>query len=231
MNINELESKKQFKCLWLSINMKEEKELVLYPNKNGTVKTLLDEAMKSVEFNFEEGSGQLRIVEISNYKLLPGPREDDSLECKRFFLFWFINSDLSRIDLQASGETNMTNQKVYRIEEVPRDEANLLEDELLIPVSHFFKDVFNLFGIPFYVKTKQGEPFAALKERIQKKCCVSDKEWEKVSIDYFFALIWLLYSTIFVVQICICIGRPCRLHYGRWYSNQFIRFSANIQSK
>lgn len=75
----------------------------------------------------------------------------------------------------------MTNQKVYRIEEIPRDEANLLEDELLIPVSHFFKDVFNLFGIPFYVKTKQGEPFAALKERIQKKCGVSDKEWEKVS--------------------------------------------------
>lgn len=81
MNINELESKKQFKCLWLSINMKEEKELVLYPNKNGTVKSLLDEAMKNVELNYEEGSGQLRIIEISSYKLLPGPREEDSLEC------------------------------------------------------------------------------------------------------------------------------------------------------
>lgn len=74
----------------------------------------------------------------------------------------------------------MTSQKMYRIEEIPRDEANLTEDEMIIPVSHFFKDVFNLFGIPFYVKTKHGEPLGALKERIQKKCAVSDKEWEKV---------------------------------------------------
>lgn len=83
-------------------------------------------------------------------------------------------------------EPNMTNQKVYRIEEIPRDEINLLEDELLIPVSHFFKDVYRVFGIPFYVKTKQGEPFAALKQRIQKKISVPDKEWEKVcEVTYF----------------------------------------------
>lgn len=82
MNIDELESKKQFKCLWLSINMKEEKELILFPNKNGTVKTLLEEAAKQIDFNFEEGSGQLRIVEVSNAKLLLGPLEDDPLECE-----------------------------------------------------------------------------------------------------------------------------------------------------
>lgn len=62
--------------------MKEEKELILYPNKNGTVKTLLEEAAKQIELNYEEGSGQLRIVEICNFKILPGPREEDSLECK-----------------------------------------------------------------------------------------------------------------------------------------------------
>lgn len=74
----------------------------------------------------------------------------------------------------------MTNQKTYRIEEIPRDEINLPEDELLIPVSHFYKDVYNAFGIPFYIKIKQGEQFAAVKERLQKKLGVSDKEWEKV---------------------------------------------------
>lgn len=72
----------------LSINMKEEKELILYPNKNGTVKTLLEEAAKQIELNPEEGSGQLRILEVSGHKLLPGPREDDSLECKRFFIIF-----------------------------------------------------------------------------------------------------------------------------------------------
>jgi len=154
--------------MWLSINMKEEKELILYPNKNGTVKTLLEEAAKQIELNPEEGSGQLRILEVSGHKLLPGPREDDSLEY-----------------LQSPGEANMTNQKTYRIEEIPRDEINLPEDELLIPVLHFYKDVYNCFGIPFYIKIKQGEQFAAVKERLQKKLGVSDKEWEK----YKFALI------------------------------------------
>lgn len=75
----------------------------------------------------------------------------------------------------------MVHQKQYRIEEVPRDEANLQDDEMLVPVSHFFKDVYNLFGTPFYVRAKQGEPFAALKERIRRKVSVPDKEWEKVS--------------------------------------------------
>ena len=32
--INELENKKQFKGLWISHNLKDEKELVLYPNRS-----------------------------------------------------------------------------------------------------------------------------------------------------------------------------------------------------
>jgi ubiquitin carboxyl-terminal hydrolase 7 len=32
--INELENKKQFKCLWISHNFRDEKELVLYPNRS-----------------------------------------------------------------------------------------------------------------------------------------------------------------------------------------------------
>lgn len=61
--------------------MKEEKELVLYPNKNGTVKTLIEEAAKHVEFS-EDGSHQLRMVAIQGYKIAPGPREDTELERK-----------------------------------------------------------------------------------------------------------------------------------------------------
>jgi ubiquitin carboxyl-terminal hydrolase 7 len=39
--------------------LKEEKELILYPNKNGTVADLLEEARKQVELS-ENGSGKLR---------------------------------------------------------------------------------------------------------------------------------------------------------------------------
>lgn len=59
--------------------MKEEKELVLYPNKNGTVKTLIEEAAKHVEFS-EDGTRQLRMVTIQGYKIGQGPREDAELE-------------------------------------------------------------------------------------------------------------------------------------------------------
>lgn len=64
--------------------MKEEKELVLYPNKNGTVKTLIEEAAKHVEFS-EDGTHQLRMVTIQGSKIGPGPREDTELERKRLF--------------------------------------------------------------------------------------------------------------------------------------------------
>lgn len=40
--------------------MKEEKEMVLYPNKNATVAELLEEAKKVVELSPDTGSGKLR---------------------------------------------------------------------------------------------------------------------------------------------------------------------------
>ena len=131
IRVNELENKKQFKCIWVGPSLKEEKEIILYPNKNGTVATLLEEATKQVELS-ENGSGKLRILEMYCSKLSPGPREDVRLE-----------------NLNTSGT------KLYRIEEIPNDELNLAEDEMLIPVAHFHKEVFSTFGIPFFFKVKQ----------------------------------------------------------------------------
>lgn len=44
--------------------------------------------------------------------------------------------------------------KFYRIEEIPKDEVNLANDEMLIPVAHFQKDVYTTFGTPFLLKIK-----------------------------------------------------------------------------
>lgn len=63
----------------LSSNLKDEKELVLYPNKNGTVKTLLEEAAKQIEFS-EDSTRKLRLVEVSSHKLYSVLREDTPLE-------------------------------------------------------------------------------------------------------------------------------------------------------
>lgn len=89
--------------------------------------------------------------------------------------------------------------KIYRIEEVPRDELHIQEDEMLISCAHFQKEVFSTFGLPFLLKIKQGEPFSKVKgtdntqgssratnwpticfaERIQKRLGVPEKEFEK----------------------------------------------------
>ncbi|XP_063230650.1 ubiquitin carboxyl-terminal hydrolase 7 isoform X2 [Bacillus rossius redtenbacheri] len=155
IRINELENKKQFKCVWVGPKLKEEKELILYPNKNGTVADLLEEARKQVEMS-ENSSGKLRIFEINCNKIVSTLREDTPLD-----------------SLNTSGT------KLYRIEEIPKDEVNLGEDEMLIPVAHFYKDIFSTFGIPFFVKVKHGEPFAKVKDRIQKKLATPEKEFEK----------------------------------------------------
>lgn len=59
MRITELENKKQYKCMLLLNKMKEEREVTLHPDKNGTIQDLLDEARKHLELN-PAGSNKLR---------------------------------------------------------------------------------------------------------------------------------------------------------------------------
>jgi ubiquitin carboxyl-terminal hydrolase 7 len=44
--------------------------------------------------------------------------------------------------------------RTFRVEEVPPDEYSLTEDELLVPVAHFHKEIYQTFGIPFLMKIK-----------------------------------------------------------------------------
>lgn len=170
ISINELENKKQFRCLYLMPNLKEEKELVLYPNKNGTVQNLLAEAAKVIEFG-DHSTKILRISELAKNRLAPGPSKDTPLDQLQDYT---DNTFVQR--------TAISNQKIYRIEEVAEDELNLSENEMLVPVLHFTKDITSIFGIPFFIRTVNKETFATLKERIKKKLGVSDKEWEKYKL-------------------------------------------------
>lgn len=170
LSIHELDNKKLFKCIWVSNDLKEEKELVLYPNKNDTVKGLLDEAAKTISFA-ENSRKKLRLMKVGNHKIVAICKDDIPLE--------------TLMKTNESITTTQGTQKVYRIEEVPADEAQLAENELLIPVAHFSKELYNSFGVPFLTKARHGEPYGALKQRIQKRLNVPDKEWE----NYKFAVI------------------------------------------
>ena len=48
--------------------------------------------------------------------------------------------------------------QVYRVEETPRDELKLEEDELLVPCAHFQKEIFSTFGVPFMLRVKDVSP-------------------------------------------------------------------------
>ncbi|XKL66747.1 hypothetical protein PGB90_010167 [Kerria lacca] len=147
------------RVMWVGPKLKEEKEITLYPNKNGKVSDLLEEAKKVVELT-RDGSGRLRILELSSCRISQGPDESTPLDA-------------------------LPHQKFYRIEETPKDELHLEEDEMLIPVAHFQKDVYSTFGIPFLLKIKNKQPFSEVRERIFQKLGVSEKEFEK----YKFAII------------------------------------------
>lgn len=166
IKINELEFKKQFKCIWVNSKLKEERELLLYPNKSGTVSDLLEEAKKHLCENVynspilsPEGSGKLRLLEITSNRIIQILKEDVLVEC-----------------------LNSTTTKSYRIEEIPKDELNLEANEFLMPVAHFHKEVIHTFGTPFLLKLKQKELISQIRSRIQKKLDVPDKEFEKVKV-------------------------------------------------
>ncbi|XP_046460027.1 ubiquitin carboxyl-terminal hydrolase 7-like isoform X1 [Daphnia pulex] len=155
MPITELESKRQFKCTWVDSRLKDEKELTLYPAKTATVAELLEEARKHMTLS-ENGSGKLRLLEIVSYKIQSIVYEE------------------IRLDM-----LNTSPPRWFRVEEIPKDELEIGDDELLIPVAHFSKEIYSGFGIPFLLKVREAEPFSQVKERIQKRLEVPDKEFEK----------------------------------------------------
>ncbi|CAG0917542.1 unnamed protein product [Notodromas monacha] len=136
IKVFELDRKKQIRCVWMSMNCREEKEIVLYPNKNGTVRDLLDEAVASphVQLVGREGggTGTLRLLEVAAYKIQSVQRDDAPLE-----------------------SLNVSAQKQFRIEEVPLEEALVAPGELVLPCAHFHKEIYSNFGVPFYVKIRE----------------------------------------------------------------------------
>ncbi|MGH0158590.1 UNVERIFIED_CONTAM: hypothetical protein FKN15_000314 [Acipenser sinensis] len=155
MKLTDFENRRSFKSIWLNSQFREE-EITLYPDKHGCVRDLLEECKKSVELS-DKGSEKLRLLEIVSYKIIGVHQEDELLEC--------LSPAASR---------------TFRIEEIPLDQVGLDKDnEMLIPVAHFHKEVFGTFGIPFLLKIRQAEPFREVMKRIQTMLEIQEKEFEK----------------------------------------------------
>ncbi len=155
--IHDLENKRQVRCLWVSRDGKEEKELTLYPNKNGTVADLLAEARPQVTLSSPDA--QLRLLDVTSHKITG------------------VNEAEARID-----SLSISQSKSFRVEEVPNDQRVVGESDLLVAVAHFQKEIYSTFGHPFLLKITEGESFESVKEKIQRQLDVPDKEFEKYRI-------------------------------------------------
>lgn len=55
--------------------------------------------------------------------------------------------------LDTSISTNVNRQ--FRIEEIPADQIDVCENQALVPVAHFQKEIYATFGAPFLIKLTQ----------------------------------------------------------------------------
>lgn len=138
-------------------------ELVVYPDKAGTVRTILDEVKSQVSLA-PGGSGRLRLLQLS-------PSATQAAK---------IQSVLAPEDLIEKIAGRMPAMVSLRAEEVPLDQLSVdAKTELLLPVAHFYKDPLSSFGTPFLIKVKAGEKFSSVRKRVQDMLAVSDKDFEK----------------------------------------------------
>ena len=102
--------------------------MTLYPNKSGWISNLLEEAKQHLKVE-----GPLRLLELMSSKIFVIYRPDENID-----------------------HLTNTTQKSYRIEEIPPDQRDLTEDEMLVPVAHYQKEAYSTFGHPFLLKVKEG---------------------------------------------------------------------------
>jgi len=205
IRVVELEERRLFKCLWISSNLKVEKELSLMPLKKATVKDLLaeckaellNEDLLKLTTNKNKDKGGEEAEEGKEKKEKTKEEKEEEAKHVKLRLVEIVASRLHRIIKEEmhieSLETQMAN-RVYRVEQVLADELplnnnlvfNVSEgEEYLLPVAHFTKEIYATFGSPFLLKIRQGELFKEIKQRIQKKLDVLDKEFG----SYRFALV------------------------------------------
>ena len=132
IKITELEERRPFKCTWISANLKVEKELSLMPFKKANVRELLAdcraELLKQDIINkqqYDDAEGfRLRFVEIVGSRLNRTIKEDVPIE---------------------SMDTQIPN-KSYRVEQILPDDVQNSNDEIILPVAHFSKEICATFG-------------------------------------------------------------------------------------
>ncbi|KAE9415473.1 hypothetical protein Angca_009957 [Angiostrongylus cantonensis] len=168
IKITDIKRRRQMK-----IQLMDEKmnitEITIYPEKIGTVRDILEEARR--EFKFApNGTGKLRLVYVGQ-----------SSQSMRAYTIFKEETSV----MEVFQKTMTPSMYMGRVEEVPQDQLVVGSNEYLVPVAHFDNHPGQMFGVPFFLKVANDELLSSVRERIQARLDVPDKEYEK----YKFALI------------------------------------------
>lgn len=163
MSIVELETKRAVKIVWTGAHNHEDPtpHPFLLP-KTATVHELAEQLARQVQLT-PDGTHRIRIFEAIN----------QGKQQREFHATEMVGNIPESTELFA--------------EEVWPDELSLSEDDKLVSVCHFYKDVLRTHGVPFKFVVKKGERFAATRARLQQRLNVPEKDFAK----YRFALIQL----------------------------------------
>ncbi|KAK0397665.1 hypothetical protein QR680_002208 [Steinernema hermaphroditum] len=162
----EMENRRQLRVQLMDDKM-HISEATLFPEKTGTVRSILDEAEKIFPFS-ENGTRKLRLVFTGTTPA--------TLRVLLIFPF-----DTPVVDVAQKLSAN----HMLRVEETPADQVDVGTDQLLLSVSHFDKETNRMFGVPFYLKVTNHEPLDNVRRRVKEILDVPEREFEK----YKFALV------------------------------------------
>ncbi|CAI2729833.1 unnamed protein product [Schistosoma spindalis] len=166
IRIDELETMRQVRVIYVGQKLSEKAELILSVPQNGLVLDLLKEASRHLVLP-PGGSGQLRLLKISRNRIIQEYPPTQKLS---------LIPESAVFPQTYAGSSPIHS---LRIEEIPLDEINLKPDETVVYVSHFDKAFTETFGVPFTVRIRDGENYTAVRERIRKRLEVPEKEFDR----------------------------------------------------
>ncbi|CAF4818426.1 unnamed protein product, partial [Rotaria socialis] len=174
-NYMELENRRPLRLFFTNPAKKDEqREVQLYVKKTSTVAEFIDEVKQWIpSVCSENGSQKLRLIEVTL---------SSQLNSLPFHLhIWSNRSCMDELE-------NCSN-RYYHLEEISNDEIDLEKDSELIPVAHYTKENMIQINIqkffPFLLKVIHNESFGDVKQRLQTKMGLVNREFEKYRFSIF----------------------------------------------
>lgn len=154
MSIVELETKRSMKIYWTGANNREESVHSLLLPKTNSVNDVAEQLSKLVTLR-PDGTKRIRIFEIT------------------------YNNRQQREYQGGELIGHIPELTEIFAEEIPAEELQASDDDKIINVFHFSKDVTRTHGVPFRFVIKPGEKFSETKKRLQDRLEISDKDFAK----------------------------------------------------